>query len=301
MALAWLLSRLHAQGVFPKIDAVTVDHDLRAGSAEEARQVGSWLSGWAGVSHTVLTRPAPEEKTRIMERARRDRYRLLQAFCRERNTRHLFVAHHADDQAETFLMRLAKGSGLDGLAGMKPVHRKDGVDICRPLLQASKTELVTLCEHEDIPFIIDPSNENPAYARSRLRAVRDALKAEGLTADRLAVTASRIGRARQALEFYAEETERKALIENDRSRILFDMKILMSAPEDIRLRVILRAVRAIRNASGSREDHDYGPRMDRLEALAGCLFSSDPPASVTLGRCLFRADIKQNYLTIESE
>lgn len=291
MALCHALSRCGGGG----IHALSVDHGLRPDSAAEARQVGVWVEGWPGVRHMVLKRQVGGAQTRIQEEARRDRYALMAGYCEEQGINHLFVAHHLDDQAETFLFRLAKGSGLDGLGAMRPVHDyNDQLQIVRPFLDIPKAGLVAYCEHYHIPYFTDPSNENKRFARARLRKAYDVLAAEGLTPKRLAVTARRLARARQALDFYTEKLwEQAAKIEPD--RIILHFSRLEKEPEETRLRLLIKAMESLKDRQ------DYGPRMEKLEALAGRLFYDADFKKASLGGCLFRLDRKEGLIVIETE
>ncbi len=301
MALLWLLVNLPPQESFRTLYALTVDHGLRPDSAAEARQVGEWVASWSGVTHTVLTRTAPESGHKIMEEARRDRYRMMESFCRGKAVTHLFVAHHRDDQAETLLFRLAKGSGLDGLGGMKPVRRMGDVDLCRPLLDVAKEDLTALCRARNIPFVNDPSNINAAYARPRLRAAMDVLAAEGLTAERMAKTALRLARASDALKSYADTAWETAILKINTNRIDFSFSVLNNLPSEIRFRLILKACKTIRNDEASTDNHDYGPRIAKLEDLIDRFFLSDTYHHGTLGGCLFTLNRKAGTLSIERE
>ncbi len=115
------------------------------------------------------------------------------------------LAHPLDDQAETVLLRLAKGSGVDGLAAMAPVREAAEIRLLRPLLDITKARLRDTCRSFGQSWLDDPSNRSPRFARGRLRGVSAALAAEGLTPDRLAATARRAARARAALETAAAE------------------------------------------------------------------------------------------------
>src|SRR5690606_16901854 len=99
----------------------------------------------------------------VMEYARELRYQLLTQFCQQHNIHHLAVAHHLDDQAETFLLRLARGSGVDGLAAMSPISSLHGLTLLRPLLNTPKADLVSYLQARNIPWVEDPTNRNPAY------------------------------------------------------------------------------------------------------------------------------------------
>ena len=299
MALCRVLSDLYMEGNFPEIHAITVDHGLRPESAVEAVQVGKWVAGWPGVTHVILTRTPPEGGTKLMENARFDRYRLLEEYCAKHGIFLLLTAHHRDDQAETLLFRLAKGSGLDGLAAMRPVRRlSSGLQLCRPLLDTSKAALIETCKTYGVPFIDDPSNHNEAYARPRMRVLLEGLKAEGLTTDLLVRTVSRLSRAREALDFYTDKAEQDACLKKETGRIVFEYLPFQSLPEEISLRLLQRACRHVRGEEQALSG--YGPRMNRLEELAGMLKSGDP-VRTTMAGCLFTVNRKNNTLTVEQE
>src|SRR5205085_3421398 len=151
-----------------RLAALTVDHQLRPESAEEARIVGGWLAA-RGIAHHVLVWTDPKPATGIQEAARAARYRLLAGWCHEQGCLHLLTAHHREDQAETYLIRCRAGSGLDGLAGMSAVREMAGLRLVRPLLALPKARLTALLETERQPFLSDPSNRNPIFERARLR------------------------------------------------------------------------------------------------------------------------------------
>jgi tRNA(Ile)-lysidine synthase len=279
MALCRVLSLWSAANGDIPVHAFTIDHGLRAESEHEARQVGQWLAAWPNVSHRIITLDLAGTDSRVMETARRARYEALAAACRDAGAKFLFLAHHRDDQAETFLFRLAKGSGLDGLAGMEAMSAyDDNLTLARPFLTAGKDELIAFCEAQGIPFVNDPTNENPDYARPRLRAARAALEAEGLSAKRLAVTAARMGRARAALDHCAQKLFAESLKRKTDDGYIFSWEQLAAAPAEIRLRVLLRAM-----AELAEDDTGYGPRRENLEDLEADLFSAPPFRRRTLG------------------
>jgi tRNA(Ile)-lysidine synthase len=195
MALLWLLSQWAKERDIT-VAAFTVDHGLRAESAEEARKVSGWIKDWPNVLHHVLVWEGEKPESRILEEARGKRYALIAEAMKQYGAKYLFVAHHRDDQAETFLIRLAKGSGLDGLAAMRPVQNMEsGITLLRPLLDVSKDDLILLCKENKIPYVDDPTNKNEDYLRPRLRAAHGVLAEEGLSAKRLGLTAKRLARA----------------------------------------------------------------------------------------------------------
>jgi tRNA(Ile)-lysidine synthase len=146
-----------------------VDHGLRAGSAAEAMEVAQRLDG-RGIGAVVLPWRGPKPASAVQERARRARYTLLADGCRARGILHLLLGHHAADQAETVAMRAARGSGPHGLAGMPAVAERRGHRILRPLLDWRPDELRALLRELDEPWVEDPSNRDPRFARTRLRS-----------------------------------------------------------------------------------------------------------------------------------
>lgn len=295
MALCHMLSVwAGARGV--RVHAVTVDHGLRAEAAEEAAMVGRAVSQWPQVSHVVLRWEGDKPDTRILEEARQARYDLIETYLEKHGIAHVFTAHHQDDQAETFLIRLAKGSGLDGLAAMMPVQEKrSGIIVCRPLLTCPKEDLIAYCEARNIPFVNDPTNADAHYLRPRLRAARAILEEEGLSSKRLAVTAQRLARARQALETLSEDLFARAMTARGEDKVALDWNILSAAPEELILRVLLRCVDLLNPA------RDYAPRMERMEQLLDRLLWEETFKSATLGGCLFARNHKNHLLTIEKE
>lgn len=148
--------------------AFIVDHGLRPESATEAAQVNARAEA-LGVPAKILRWEGKKPTTGIMKAARQARYELLLEACHQSGFTHLFLAHHQDDQIETYLMRKERGSGWRGLAGMPWLAERAGVTLVRPLLDVPKPDLLAYCERERLDYVDDPSNRNPAYTRSRIR------------------------------------------------------------------------------------------------------------------------------------
>lgn len=155
---------LLAHAAFPaRVEAATVDHGLRPHSAAEANMVANWCAS-QDLPHVVL-RPKEPITGNIQSSARAARYALMEGWRADRGLDWLLTAHHADDQLETILMRLNRGSGVSGLAG---VRERSGL-VLRPLLRWRKAELIALAEAARLPFVHDPSNSDPRYDRAALR------------------------------------------------------------------------------------------------------------------------------------
>jgi tRNA(Ile)-lysidine synthase len=173
------------------VTALIVDHGLRPGATAEARQVGDWLSR-RRIDHRVLRWTGLKPRAGVQAAAREARYRLLGDWCRAAGVLHLLLAHHLEDQAETVALRKARQSGPDGLAGMAAVREVVGLRLLRPLLSVPKARLRATLAVMDQPWLEDPSNLAPGFARSRLRL------GAGLDVARLAKLARANGEARAA-------------------------------------------------------------------------------------------------------
>jgi tRNA(Ile)-lysidine synthase len=255
---------------------LVVDHGLRRVSAAEARHTARTLGG-LGIDHRVLVWRGAKPAANLQAEARAARYRLLSGWCERQGVLHLALAHHLDDQAETVLLRLARGSGLDGLAAMAPVVEHADLRVLRPLLGVPKGCLQATLRHRGLDWIEDPSNRDPAHGRTRLRALGSALAREGLTPARLAATAGHLGRARAALEDSLGDLLARAVQVSPAGFVWLEPEPLAAAPKDLGLRALSRVLMAVGGA-------DYGPRLERLERLHGRL-RRGLDRGATLGGC----------------
>ena len=239
-----LLTHQWAENRNSKCHAVIVDHGLRSNSVQESTQVANWLI-CRGIDAHVLIWSGRKPVRGIQAAAREARYDLLLSWCRENQIRDLLLAHHRDDQAETFLLRLARKSGVDGLSAMAAVSHRGDVRLVRPLLELPKSRLVATLKNLGHSWVEDSSNHDPAFARSRVRKLVPTLSDVGITAGGIAVTARRLGRARAALEFYASELVRSGVEPHAAGFCWIDREILLAAPEEVGLRVLSRVVAAV--------------------------------------------------------
>ncbi len=278
---------LRQRGADPGAHIVlTVDHRLRAQAAAEAEAVAG-LAGKLGFRHATLVWEAPKPHTGLQAAAREARYRLMGDHLRAHGMITLLTAHTRDDQAETLLMRLARGSGLDGLAGIARSAHLGPLRVLRPLLDTPKARLRATLEARQITWIEDPSNQSPAFERTRLRAAGDALASLGLTGDMLALSVRRLQRARAALDSVTDSycAEAGGVVHTDRCGYFrIDRERLSRAPEEIVLRVLARCIAA---AGGSDEPVPLG----KLEPIVDSLRRSKDfeAGSWTLSRALITA------------
>ncbi len=272
VALMWLMARWRralARG--PSLVAVTVDHGLRQASAREARDVKRLAQSLGLVHHTLRWRGV-KPKTGLPAAARAARYRLLAKAAQDHGASHILTAHTSDDQAETLLMRLLRGSGIAGLAAMARQSPRHGVVLARPLLQVPKARLVATLARAKIAYADDPTNRDPHFTRPRLRALMPQLAAEGGDAKNLARLATRLARANAAVEVLADGAERYLALRHDAAQAnpsvnpdakLFDFAAFTAIPEEIRIRLLQRAI--------DRFGHEGPAELGKVEALLSAL------------------------------
>ena len=273
---------------------LTVDHGLRAASAAEAAAVAAQAAA-LGFRHAILAWDGPKPPTGIQAAARRARYGLMTRFMRANGVAALLTAHTRDDQAETLLMRLARGSGVDGLMAMAPrtpfaeLEDADGLDaeaiqVLRPLLGVAKARLRATLVSRGIGWIEDPSNQVPEFERTRLRAALPQLAEIGLTSDMLALSATRLRRARAALADAADRFCALAsgnLVAEPWGCIVIQRARLRAAGEEIVLRVMAGAIAAAGGAGRP-------VPMAKLEPIVSALLADETTGmlSWTLSRAI---------------
>lgn len=295
MTLMLLAAQWAREAPRPHLVVATVDHGLRPSSAGEAVTVGRWAAA-LGLSHRILPWSCAKPSTRIHERARQARYSLLAACAAERGASHIVLGHHADDQAETVLFRLIRGSGIGGLSGMAASTAYDGLVLARPFLGVPKARLVATCAVAGQSFLDDPSNADERFARARLRRIMPLLAEEGFDADALLRLARRAGRAEEALRRLALDRWQKLEKSGTAESFTADLGPLRSEPDEVVLRVLRMLVADVKEEASP-------PRLDRLEDLAerlrGALVSGEAFKG-TLARTILSLDA-QGKVTISRE
>ncbi|MFD2263622.1 tRNA lysidine(34) synthetase TilS [Lacibacterium aquatile] len=254
LAHAWALGR---NG---RVTALTVDHGLRSEAADEAAGVAVWCAG-QGIAHRTLNLTLGQPVANIQARARSGRYEALERWCADAGVLHLLLGHHRDDQSDTFLLRLGRGSGLEGLAGMALETARLSCRLLRPLLDVSKQELVEIAA--TLPTVDDPSNRDGRYARVKVRRASAELDALGLTSGRLAITAGHLARAGAAVARMTDRAMVRYARPHPAGFARLNTAFVAEEPE-VALRLLARLAVWVGAA-------DYAPRFDRLERLlAAC-------------------------------
>lgn len=285
-----LLAHAWAQSHGITLTALTVDHGLRPESATEAAQVATWMAA-RGIAHETLHWRKPALLTgNLQASARAARYQLLTEWCRTHNVAHLLLGHHQEDQAETFLMNLARGSGIDGLAAMPPSLTRRGVTLLRPLLGLARDSLTAYLHHHQQGWVHDPSNDRREFTRVRIRQALPALADLGLDATTLSETAATLQRVREALERATDAALEDCVTCFKTGEARIDTAAWKRQPEEIGLRLLAALIAWM---SGG----EPKPRIHELQTIAE-LFREPQGAARTLHGCLFR---RQNAVSISLE
>ena len=247
----------------PALIAVTVDHGLRKELKHEAAAVAR-LARKLKIAHRTLRWTGRKPSAGLQNAARMARYQLLGDAARKASAAHILTAHTLDDQAETVLIRMSRGSGLTGLGAMTrmavlPGDEERSITLVRPLLDVSKARLIATLRAAKIAYADDPSNQDPRFARVRLRRLMNALADEGLDAGRLAQLARRLRRAENAIE---AAVDRAAALVVDTPRphtVALEARRFAELPAEIALRLLGRLIAQV---------GDEGPiELGKLEAL----------------------------------
>jgi tRNA(Ile)-lysidine synthase len=279
----------------PKLIAVTIDHGLRPEAAREAAMVKQ-LARRLGVPHRTLHWRGRKPQTGLQEAARHARYELLAQIATRARFAHILTAHTLDDQAETVLFRLARGSGLFGLTGMAhatplPLNGVREIFLVRPFLHLAKARLVATLQAERIAYAEDPSNRDPRFTRARLRTLMPALAREGLDARGLARLAARLRRAESTIQI-AVQAARSALAPPpwpQHGPVAFETAAFAGLPAEVGLRLLGEAVA---------HSGDEGPvELAKLESLYEALRQARSRLRRTLAGALITLD--HDHLTVE--
>lgn len=276
LALMHLLAR-RAAGGGPALHVATVDHRLRAESADEAKLVREAAAA-LGFSHEVLEWRGWDGRGNLMAKAREARQALLADWAARRGLSAIALGHTQDDQAETLMLRLARGSGVDGLSAMAARSEAAGALWLRPLLGFGREELRSWLRAQNIRWVDDPSNEDERFERVK---IRELLAASGLCAAGLSATASRLREAREALDFAAGALAREAGAWGACGELYLETAPLFAAPRELARRLLRAALICVSGAP-------YGPRAEDEARLLSKLTEGGAGGGASLHGCLIR-------------
>lgn len=258
----------------PRLIVYSLDHGLRPEAADEAAMVAREAEK-RGLAARVLRWDGAKPETGVQEAARAARYRLIGAAMAEDGATLLLTAHHRADQAETVLMRLAHGSGIEGLKGMTRLGRVEGVPVLRPLLDVEPAQLRAEVEAAGLVPVEDPSNSDPAYERVRWRQKLPLLAGEGLDSGALARFATRMAEADAALAQMAEAAFGELVALDGFGSADLPQSTLAALSPAIGRRLLARTLSVV---GGRQKPHTLAP----VERLYDQIVEGDLPRSVTL-------------------
>ena len=281
LALLLLLVDWAANKEMPPPVVLTVDHGLQS----DSKRVAEAVARRARALHLrayVLRWTGRKPSADIESAARDARYRLMGNWCRRHRINCLYVAHSLDDQAETFLLRLMRGSGVDGLSAMTavapfPIANFEGLRLARPVLSVPRSTLRSFLDARGENWFDDDMNADPRFARARLRKTWPVLEEMGFSTDRIAAAARHLGRARAALDQATAELLERACRKGG-GQVFLDGRAIAEAPEEIALRALARVLMSVSSRA-------YRPRFERLERLAVAVRSNNVKGGRTLHGC----------------
>jgi tRNA(Ile)-lysidine synthase len=273
VALLHLLCRAFATDAV-SIHAVTVDHGLRSEAAQEAQEVAA-LAARLEVSHDILRWDHWDGQGNLQDQARRARYDLLQGWAVEQGIKTIALGHTSDDQAETVLMRLARGAGVSGLSAMSAERSMGEVVLIRPMLTISRADLRTYLGSLGESWVEDPSNQDLRFDRIKAREALQVLEPLGVTQASLSMIADNMAQARAALNWHVYDVA-KRITRIDEGDIVIPRADFLGLPYETRRRLLVGAVNWI-NVT------EYGPRRAAVEHALSAL---DSGAAASVGGCL---------------
>lgn len=238
------------------LKVASVNHGLRPDAAAEIALVAARCHA-LGLPHETLDWEGNGQSGNLQANARQARQRLINNWAQSHAIKVILTGHTLDDLGETFLMRLARGSGVDGLAAMRQSRLIGDILWLRPLLRFNRQELRDWLVENHLTWADDPSNEDPRFDRVRFRQKMPELAALGLTPERLSATAAHMARAAEALGYQTSELARQCAALTPEGALEIDWKPLRAAPDDIQLRLLAGAIRYIAQSP-------YRPRFDAL-------------------------------------
>ena len=288
LALTTIINELAKKNKY-KIFFAMVDHGLRKNSAQEATQVKKLLK--KEKINLIILKNRLKITNNIQKNAREIRYKLLENFCKKKGAKSLIVAHHQDDQVETFLIRLSRGSGVEGLSSMQEMTiLNNGTRLIRPLLDFKKVDLTNIAKKKFGKIFKDPSNKNKRFLRTNIRELKKNLVNKGIEIEKIMRSIKNIASTKQAIDFYVSESIKK-LVSFERKITIINFKKFKNQPREIKFRIINSVVK-------KRSKSYYPPRSKKVFNLIEG-FQTNRIKKCTLGGCIFER--KKTYLHVSKE
>ena len=276
LALA-ALSKAYTYCYKSKFYYVLINHNIRRNSLQEAKKVKNLLQK-KQINLKIISNKKKIEKN-IQGEARNIRYELLSNFCLKNNIRSLITAHNLEDQVETFLIRLSRGSGLRGLSAMRPKSKiSSKIDLYRPLLDTKKEFLIKISKKTFGNFIKDPSNKNLKYLRTKVRSLKKPLEKSGVEYEQIFKSIRNLSDSRDSLDDFLKKEFSKIIKKKD-SEILINLKKFKKHNNEIKMAIINASIKKLKK-------NYYDPRAKKVANLIRTINTKSFKKS-TLGGCIF--------------
>jgi len=274
-----------------KIYYVLVDHNLRKGSSNEAKSVKKMLKKHKIFLHILKNKIIINKN--IQSNARDIRYNLLINFCKKKKIKTILTGHNLENQVETFFIRLSRGSGLQGLASMKPISKINGnINLIRPLLEFKKNELIKISKLIFGKFYKDPTNKNKKYLRTRVRNLKKILEKTGINYDQIFKSIKNLASSRDTLNSYFNRIYKETInSDNKNKKIVILIKKYNTHNQEMKMKIFQQSIKSLTNSY-------YSPRSKKiLNLINGIKIKKN--TKFTLGGCLV---VRQNnHLILKKE
>ncbi len=288
LALSYITNSLKNKSKF-KFFFALVDHGIRKNSNTEALKVKDLLKKHK-IKLKILTNKK-KIKNNIQKNARDIRYQLLEGFCKKKKAKSLLMAHHQDDQVETFLIRLSRGSGVEGLSSMQEMTTlRSGIRLIRPLLEFNKKTLKNIAKQAFGKVFNDPSNVNKKYLRTNIRSLKSNLVNKGINIEKIVRSIKNLASTKEALDFYVLRSMKK-FVKFEKNSTILNLVQFQKEPQEIRFRIINDIVK-------KRSNSYYPPRSKKVINLING-FKNNRLKKCTLGGCIFER--KKSLLYVSKE
>ena len=271
------LSKAYTYFYKSKFYYVLINHNIRRNSLQEAKKVKNLLQK-KQINLKIISNKKKIEKN-IQGEARNIRYELLSNFCLKNNIRSLITAHNLEDQVETFLIRLSRGSGLRGLSAMRPKSKiTSKIDLYRPLLDTKKEFLIKISKKTFGNFIKDPSNKNLKYLRTKVRSLKKPLEKSGVEYEQIFKSIRNLSDSRDSLDDFLKKEFSKIIKKKD-SEILINLEKFKKHNNEIKMAIINASIKKLKK-------NYYDPRAKKVINLIRTIDKKGFKKS-TLGGCIF--------------
>ena len=285
------LSKIYSIDKKVRFYYVLVNHNIRKKSLKEAREVQYLLK--KNKIHLVILNNKKKINKNIKSNARKTRYKLLSDYCTKKKVRNIITAHNLEDQVETFLIRLSRGSGLKGLSSMKLITKiENNLSLIRPLLDIKKKLLIKISNLTFGKYIKDPSNKDKKFLRTKIRNLQTPLKKSGINYDQIIKSINNLASSDEILDNYFKEKFSKVLIKS-RESVTIRLNKFLELEKEFKIRVINFAIKELRN-------NYYNLRSKKVKLLIENL-EKKSFLRATLGGCIFSREKDKISLKIEKK